>query len=417
MRASTRHVVPLVTATVFLDLVGFGIVLPLLPLYVERMGGTSATVGALLSSFALAQLVATPILGRASDRFGRRSVIMFSLAGNALAMVIFAQAAAAHYLPLLFASRILAGATSGNLSACQAAIADSCEGPQRTLGMGRLGAGISLGMMVGPFLGGIFSKLGESGPPLAAAAFALLDLVAVAALMPETRRPRSEASAHDVIDTSAPKMSHAPRILADKRIVVALVLYFLTFLCMSDMQVGFALLASARLHWVASRVGTSYGIFGAVMLATQWFLVGRLSARFRLLELLMFGSLCTCAGLTVMGSSMTPAAMTAGLMVLAVGFGLVNPMLASLASEYAGTKSRGTVLGFAQSSGGLARTVGPVAWGLVYKEMGGTASFVAGAAVALVAAFTALRASRKERGAGLAEPASGTRASSETSEP
>ncbi len=406
MRASTRHVVPLVTATVFLDLVGFGIVLPLLPLYVAHMGGTSATVGALLSSFALAQLVATPLLGRASDRFGRRSVILLSLAGNVAAMIIFARAAEARYLPLLFVSRILAGATSGNLSACQAAIADTSEGPERTKGMGRLGAGISLGMMIGPFLGGIASKLGEAGPPLAAAAFALADLLAVAALMPETRGARTSTGqpTHDVIAATAPKLSHAPRVFADKRIVIVLLLYFMTFLCMTDMQVGFALLANTRLHWTEGRVGSAYGLFGAVMLVVQSLLIGRLSARFRPLDLLRFGSLFTAVALAVMGFSQTPVTMLAGLTLLAIGFGMVNPLLASLASEYAGSQARGTVLGFAQSSGGLARTVGPVAWGLVYKTAGGTASFLGGTVIALLAAATAFRAGHKERAARLPMP-------------
>jgi DHA1 family tetracycline resistance protein-like MFS transporter len=406
MRASTRHVVPLVTATVFLDLVGFGIVLPLLPLYVDHMGGTSATVGALLSSFALAQLVATPLLGRASDRFGRRSVILLSLAGNVAAMLIFARAAEARYLPLLFVSRILAGATSGNLSACQAAIADTSEGPERTKGMGRLGAGISLGMMIGPFLGGMASKFGEAGPPLAAAAFALADLLAVAALMPETRGARTslEPPTHDVVATTS-KLSHASSIFADKRIVIVLILYFLTFLCMTDMQVGFALLSSARLHWTEGKVGSAYGLFGAVMLVVQSLLIGRLSARFRPLDLLRFGSLFTAVALAVMGFSETPVTMLVGLTLLAIGFGMVNPLLASLASEYAGSQARGTVLGFAQSSGGLARTLGPVAWGLVYKTAGGTASFLGGTAIALLAAATAFRASHKERAARLAAPA------------
>ena len=110
--------------TVFLDLLGFGIILPLLPFYVGRMGGSAETVGLLLGCFSLTQLLATPILGRISDRFGRRRVILVSLAGNALSMVAFALASKLLLLPLLFASRIVAGATAGNIAACQAAISD-----------------------------------------------------------------------------------------------------------------------------------------------------------------------------------------------------------------------------------------------------------------------------------------------------
>ena len=126
-----RRVVVFVFVTVFLDLVGFGIIIPLLPFYVRSMGGSAETVGFILASFSLTQLLATPFLGGLSDRFGRRPVILLSLAGNAAAMVLFALATKTSLLWLLFASRILAGATAGNRSACQAAIADVTSGARR----------------------------------------------------------------------------------------------------------------------------------------------------------------------------------------------------------------------------------------------------------------------------------------------
>src|ERR1700722_4811341 len=181
--------------TVFLDLVGFGIIIPFLPLYVKSMGGTAETVGFLFASFSLTQLVATPILGRVSDRFGRRRVILLSPAGNAASMVLFAVASDRRLLPLLFVSRILAGATAGNIAACQAAVADVTHGSNRAKGVGRIGAGIGLGMVLGPVIGAWASKLGESFPPLAAAALAAVDLVAALFLMPETRNATSATRA------------------------------------------------------------------------------------------------------------------------------------------------------------------------------------------------------------------------------
>src|SRR5882724_2418003 len=133
----TARVLLFVFLTVFLDMIGFGIVIPLLPFYVQSMGGSAEVVGLILGSFSLTQMIATPVLGRLSDRFGRRPVILLSLAGNATAMVIFALAAERSLLPLLFASRILAGATAGNLGACQAAVADVTQGAERAAGMGR----------------------------------------------------------------------------------------------------------------------------------------------------------------------------------------------------------------------------------------------------------------------------------------
>ena len=130
MTRSSR-VVTFVFFTVFLDLIGFGIVIPLFPFYVKSMGGSARTVGFLLGCFSFTQLVATPLLGRLSDRVGRRPVILLSLAGNAASMVLFALATKVSLLPLLFVSRIVAGATAGNLSACQAAIADVTEGEER----------------------------------------------------------------------------------------------------------------------------------------------------------------------------------------------------------------------------------------------------------------------------------------------
>src|SRR5580698_4009197 len=185
------RVVTFVFLTVFLDLIGFGIVIPLFPLYVKSMGGSARTVGVLLGCFSFTQLVATPFLGRLSDRVGRRRVILLSLAGNAVSMVLFALATKVSLLPLLFVSRIVAGATAGNLSACQAAIADVTTGEERARGMGRLGAGIGLGLVLGPALGGQLSRFGMWAPPLGAAAMAVADLVAAFFFMPETHVARA----------------------------------------------------------------------------------------------------------------------------------------------------------------------------------------------------------------------------------
>src|SRR5262245_32155279 len=155
------------------------------------MGGSAETVGFIFMCFSLTQLAATPLLGRMSDRFGRRKVILLSLAGNAAAMIAFALATKLLLLPLLFASRIFAGATSGNLAACQAAISDVTTEQNRAEAMGRLGAGINLGLILGPLLGSSLSEIGPWAPPLGAGALALVDFVSAFFLKAETRRPTS----------------------------------------------------------------------------------------------------------------------------------------------------------------------------------------------------------------------------------
>ncbi len=379
------RVVAVVFVTVFLDLIGFGIIIPFLPLYVKSMGGTAETVGFLFGSFSATQMIATPILGRISDRFGRRRVMLVSLAGNALSMVLFAAASEARLLPLLFVSRILAGATAGNIAACQAAVADVTTGANRARGMGRIGAGIGLGMAFGPVIGGWATKIGPSVPPLAAAGLALVDLVAAFFVMPETRVPGAR-----VTGVKSPTPPPLGALLSERRVLTVLALYFLTFLYMTTLQVALPLLASARLAWTESEIGEVFMLFGVIMLVVQGALIGRLTSAFGAGNLVIAGSVSSMLGLSLIASASTGPLLVTGLALLGLGLGVANPVLSTIASDYAGSERTGVVLGVAQSTGGLARTVGPVASGILYARIGASAPFVGGAAAALGALLLAL---------------------------
>jgi DHA1 family tetracycline resistance protein-like MFS transporter len=387
------RVITFVFLTVFLDLVGFGIVIPLFPFYVKSMGGSARTVGFLLSCFSFTQLVATPFLGRLSDRVGRRRVILLSLAGNAVSMVLFALATKVSLLPLLFLSRILAGATAGNLAACQAAIADVTTGEQRAKGMGRLGAGIGLGLVLGPVIGSTLSRFGMWAPPLGAAAMAVADLIAAFFMMPETHDPkRAIAVAITPPNPEAPPPTAASlfAILSQRRLVIVLVLYFCTFLYMTTMQVALALLTKERLDWGESEVGNVFGLFGVIMLVIQGGLIGWIARTFGQVRVVTVGALMSAAGLATIALAHHFAPLLAGLVMLGLGLGVTQPLLSSIASEYAGTEQRGAVLGFAQSAGGLARTVGPTLSGFLFEGIGAGAPFAGGAMAAMVAFVLAL---------------------------
>ncbi len=398
MTRSSR-VVTFVFLTVFLDLIGFGIVIPLFPFYVKSMGGSARTVGFLLGCFSFTQLVATPLLGRLSDRVGRRPVILLSLAGNAASMVLFALATKVSLLPLLFASRILAGATAGNLSACQAAIADVTEGEERARGMGRLGAGIGLGLVLGPALGGLLSRFGMWAPPLGAAAMAIADLIAAFWWMPETRPPRARSVESPTDGAAAARATSLVKVLGQRKLVIVLVLYFCTFLYMTTMQVALALLTKERLGWGQSEVGNVFALFGVVMLVVQGGLIGWIARTFRQMPVVAAGSLLSAGGLLTIALSYHFAPLLTGLTLLALGLGVTQPMLSSIASEYAGPEQRGTVLGFAQSSGGLARTIGPVLSGYLFEGIGAGAPFEGGALAAALA-FALTLGLTAQRGAG-----------------
>ena len=389
-----RRVLVFVFLTVFLDLIGFGIILPLLPFYVKTMGGNAQTVGWLLACFSATQLVATPVLGRLSDRFGRRPVILISLAGNAVSMVVFAAATRVVLLPLLFASRIVAGATAGNLAACQAAVADVTEGTDRARGMGRLGAGIGLGLVLGPVAGGWLSALGPAAPPLGAAALAIVDLLAAAVLMPETNKRDAAAQAAEG-EEEAPKSLRDRRtvaqVLMDKHVVLVLLLYFLTFFAMTAMQVALALLTAARLGWGEREVGQLFGLYGVVILVVQGLLIGRITRALGEINAVGWGAVLVAAGMggIAVGTHWVPIVL--GMGVVGLGIGVTIPVLSSIASTYAGKRTQGAVLGFAQSSGGLARTFGPVWAGFLYARIAPGAPFLAASVAALVSLGVALR--------------------------
>ncbi|MDB4928670.1 MAG: tetracycline resistance protein [Myxococcaceae bacterium] len=381
-----RRVVFFVFLTVFLDLVGFGIIIPLLPFYVRSMRGSAEIVGYIFASFAATQFLATPFLGRLSDRYGRRPVILLSLAGNAAAMVLFAVATKVSLLPLLFVSRVLAGATAGNLSACQAAIADVTRAENRAAAMGRLGAGIGLGMVLGPVLGSSVSHIGAWAPPLAAAFLACADLIGAFFLMPETHVGSARAASAEAAATG-PSLA---QVLSQRRIVLVLGLYFFTFLYMSNMQVALALLTNQRLAWTQTEIGHVFGLFGLIMLVVQGLLIGRLTVRFGSNRLVFGGSLVSMVGLATIALAHHALPLVGGLVLLGVGLGVVNPSLSSLASDAAGSTRQGTVLGFAQSAGTLARVLGPVLGGVLFARVAGGAPFVGGAIAAVIAAGLAL---------------------------
>jgi MFS family permease len=379
-----ERILPFLTLTVFLDLVGFGIILPLLPSYIHDMGGNPQTVGVLLASFAASQLVATPVLGRISDRYGRRRVIVQSLIANVIAMVIFAIAASRHALWLLFVSRLVAGATSGNIGACQAAIADIAEGPDRVRAMGRLGAGIGLGMMLGPWIGGRASAFGEVAPPLAAGAMALVALVGVFVFLPET---------NPAVVSAEPGAKPAPRprlslraLMSNPKIAIVMSLYFLSFLYMTNLATALALLASDRFEWGKDKVSDLFGLFGLVSLITQFVIVGPLSRRVASANVVLGAGVLAAIALATIGLTPVPVGMVAGIVMLAMAVGLTQPQLASLATHFAGPAQQGTVLGFSQASGSLSRAIGPLLWGALYQHFGPTASFVGGALAAICAA-------------------------------
>ena len=384
------RVLLVVVLTVFLDLVGFGITIPLLPFYVKSMstsGRAADITGLLIGSYSFAQALATPWLGRLSDRYGRRSVILISLIGNAASMVLFALAVHYSVLPLLFVSRILAGVTAGNLGACQAAIADVTDVSERATAMGRLGAGIGLGMIVGPFIGGQTGKLAPWAPPMAAAIMALIDLGLAAVLMPETRKFREEQPTAS--DDKQAKTARLLDLLADRRMAAIFGLFFLTFTSMTCLSVAFPLLSHERFGWTGVEVGYMFGAFGVAGVIIQGFLMKRLSARFSEVSMVIAAGIFIAVGMVVSAISTQPWMLIVGNVLIGIGVAINNPVISALASKLAPPQFQGVALGYAQSSGSWARTIWPPTWGFMYEHLAPIAPFIGAATAACSMVFVA----------------------------
>jgi MFS family permease len=400
MAVSTRALA-LVFLTVFLDLIGFGIILPILPFCVQSMGGDAQTLGWLLASFSLMQFVTTPLFGRLSDRFGRRPLILISLAGQAAAMLVLALAIHWAVMPLLFVGRIAAGATAGNVAACQAVVADVTSGPDRVRGMGRIGAAIGLGFVVGPFVGAGLNTIASSAPPLGACVLAALAFAGVLLWMPETHPDISRVPAllplGPLAQGPSPPLARPPSlslsrgpaqpsapVFADARVLRLTSMFFLGFAGMSGLQVAAALLCQERLGWGEKEAGLAFGFFGAVMLLVQGAVVARLTRAVGDRGALLAASTCVGAGMAALALAHVPFHVWTAFALVATGCGIINAVVPSTASNYVGERSLGALMGTLQAAGGLARAVGPVWAGFLYTHVSSMAPFLFSAAMALV---------------------------------
>ena len=376
MRRTNRPALPpgfgALWSCVALDLVGFGIVLPILPRYAERFGASPATVGLLVASFSLAQLVFAPIWGRVSDRVGRKPVLVLSLAGTAVGSLMTGLAGS---LWLLFAGRIIDGISGASVSVAQAAVADLAPRDQRARLLGLLGAAFGLGFVAGPAIGALAVLGGPHVPFLLAAGIAGVNAIAAARRLPETRGHREPDREVDV------------EIAPAGRIASLVLVTFLGLVAFSAFEATFALFVEGRLN--VSESGT-YGLFaaiGVVIAIVQVAVVHRLVSRLGERTTLAFGLGANAAGLALLAPTRSWVALVPAVLALTVGQGLITPTLASLVAGRAGSRRWGHALGVQQAAGGLARVLGPVAGGLAFQHVGVPAPYVGGAVLVAVAAL------------------------------
>ena len=379
----------LIFGTVFLDLVGFGIVIPVLPLYAERFGASPFVVGCLLGIYSAMQCFFAPILGRLSDRIGRRPVLLVSVIGTSAGFLLMGLA---NSLWLLFLARVIDGVTGGNISTAQAYIADITPSEQRSRGMGLIGAAFGLGFIFGPAIGGILSRVSLAAPFLFAACLAAANALAIYWFLPESlpAHRRNQAQARVPLSTLVEPTRQRP-------LRIILLAYFFTTVAFSLLTATYALFAERRFGYTAAQIGYVFagqGLLGAII---QGGLMGWLVKELREKKLAVVGTITLAVSLFLLPRSTTTAFLLLVTTGMAIGHSLVLAPLSGLASKSVNEASQGQVLGMMQSAASVARIVGPVlgGWLLNYDLLHaapafGRTAYSFGGAVALLAVGLAL---------------------------
>ncbi len=357
----------IIFVTVFVDLVGFGMVIPILPYYAntDPFNATPREIGFLVATYSLMQFFFSPILGRISDIYGRRPVLFVSILGSAVGYFVIGLA---DTLLLVFIGRIIGGITGGNISTAQAYIADITSKENRAKGMGLFGAAFGLGFVFGPALAGILSKYGVHIPFYFAAALSLVNALALYFLLPESLSAATRAN----LPERKNRFVEIFESFANKQFREINIVYFLLVTSFSIMTYAFVLYTAFRFGFTAEENGYLFAFIGVIAIIAQGVLFNKLVQKFGESILVVVGCLMMGASLfaiPIVGPGYGGiTVLILGTALLAFGNSLASPGLTSLASKTASEHDQGRTLGIMQSGASLARVIGPVLGGLLLNN-------------------------------------------------
>lgn len=357
--------------TVFVDLIGFGVIIPLLPFYTQAVGGGPAILGLLIAAFFGVQFLLAPVLGRLSDRVGRRPVILGTLVVATAGHLLLA---AADSLVLLFLARILAGMASGNLSVAQAYIADRTRPEERAKGMGLIGAAFGVGFAVGPVIGGTLVPFGLSFPALGAAGLAAANLGLAALFLPESLPPELRSGAGIRPKASLGEAIRRPAIGA------LLLTFFIVSFAFSTVPVAFPSLGIDYFGLGPQQLALIFIYIGLVNVGVGGS-AGRLARRFGEERLVAAGTFAMGAALAATPLIRDLTAYLAMTGVFSFGVAVAIPLVPSLVSKRTPPHEQGSILGAAQAIGSLGRVPGPMVAGFLYEQVSRAAPFLVSAAL------------------------------------
>ena len=346
----TRPLV-IIFLTIFVNLIGFGIIVPLLPFYAGTFGASPLTIGLLFAVFSLCQLVAAPALGDLSDRYGRRPVLVFSLAGT---VVSFVMLALAHSIALLFAARIVDGLSGGNISTARAYVADITQPKDRARAYGLIGAAFGLGFILGPAISGVLARVSYTAPIWAAATITLVATAMAWLWLPET--------VHRAHAGTGNPFRYLPGLLRRPVVRRVLAIDFMYWFAFSVFQTTFALFVARRFGFDAPRTGYFLAAFGLLGAVIQGGLIRPIVRRLGDQPTFRIGLVCAAVGLVSAAAAHSVAALAMSLVPLAFGIGFGHPTMSSLVSLVGRGDEQGRVQGAASAVESIGRTLGPI-WG------------------------------------------------------
>ena len=359
--------------TIFVNLVGFGIIIPLLPFYAETFGASPLVIGLLFAVFSLCQLAAAPALGDLSDRYGRRPVLVFSLVGT---VVSFVMLALAHSIAMLFAARVVDGLSGGNISTARAYVADITAPRDRARAYGLIGAAFGLGFILGPALTGMLSKISYTAPIWTAAGLTLVATVMALLWLPET--------VHRAHAGTGNPFRYLPDLLRRPVVRRVLVIDFLYWFAFAVFQTTFALFAARRFGFDVPRTGYFFAAFGLLGAVIQGGMIRPIVHRLGDKPTFMVGLACGMLGLVAAALTHSVVAFAAALVPLAFGIGFGHPTVSSLVSLVARGDEQGRVQGAASAVESLGRTVGPVWGNASLQRLGESTPYISAAAFLLL---------------------------------
>lgn len=365
---------------VFVNFMGYGMVVPLMPLFVQQQSGGAALVGALGATYAVMELFASPVIGALSDRFGRRPVLIACVTGTMLAYIMLGLAQS---LAVIFLAVALDGITGGTLATAYAYVADVTTPENRSRGMGMVGAAFGLGVIAGPAFGGLLSQYGLALPALIAAGVAGANIVFGLLVLPESL-PRERRAATPALQTFnwVGQVTNLLRMLPIRNLLIGM---FLLNLAFAGLQNNFPLYSQVRFGWTPRENGVFFAFVGICAVLIQGVLYARIQPRFGERLLSQAGLVCMAVGLAAMALAPQAWMLYPAVAVVALGTGSAIPSLTGLVSQRLPTGAQGRLMGGTQAILGLAMIGGPLIGGLVFEQIAPAGPYALGAALALAA--------------------------------